>query len=103
GLLGRGGRGLDRDIGSALQSLAERNGAFGQGEQRVVAAHADVLARPPGGAALTHDDVAGYGRLAAEQLDAQAAPRGIAAVTGRAACFLVCHGSVSSAAGGGFG
>src|SRR5688572_8730296 len=51
----------------------------------------DVVARMKLGAALTHDDIAGFYQLAAKTLDAQTLGLGIAAVTCAAACFLVCH------------
>jgi hypothetical protein len=45
----------------------------------------------PLGAALTRENVARYGRLAAEQLDAKALTGRVTAVPGRSACFLVSH------------
>ena len=50
----------------AAASLAELHRALDQGEQRVVAARADVLAGVDAGAALAHDDRAGVHRLAVE-------------------------------------
>src|SRR5688572_19406077 len=44
------------------------------------------------GAALAHDDIAGFYQLAAKTLDAQALGLGIAAVTCTTACFFMCHG-----------
>src|SRR4051812_2679416 len=61
------------------------------GEDRVVAAHADIGAGMELGAALAHDDVAGQNDLAAEFLDAKPLTRAVAAVARGAACFLVCH------------
>src|SRR5512147_1826631 len=60
-------------------------------EEGVVLADADVLARVELRAALADDDGARVHELAAVGLDAQALALGIAAVAGRAACFLVCH------------
>src|SRR6476646_5983627 len=57
----------------------------------MVLAQADVVARVPLGAALTHDDVAGAHGLAAELLHAEALALTVAAVAGRAACLLMCH------------
>src|SRR4051812_34952124 len=57
----------------------------------MVLAQADIVARVPLGAALAHDDVAGAHGLAAELLDAEALAFTVAAVAGRAACFLMCH------------
>src|SRR5262245_54337764 len=45
-------------------------------------------------APLAQDDVAGNDALAAEALEAQAPPRGIAAVARTAAGFLMCHGAL---------
>jgi hypothetical protein len=50
----------------------ELHGAFGQREQGVILADADVFARVEFGAALANDDVAGEDELAAVALDAQA-------------------------------
>ena len=75
-----------------FRPFAEGHLTVGQREQRVIAAHADIGAGPPGGAALTHDDVAGNGRLAAKQLDAKTATGRIATVAGRTACFLCAMG-----------
>src|SRR5450756_567812 len=61
------------------------------GVQGVVLAHADVLARMHLGAALAHDDAAGGDQLVAVALHAQALGLRIAAVSGAAACFLMCH------------
>src|SRR5690606_21012241 len=61
------------------------------GEEGVVAAHADVVAGPELGAALTHEDVAGDHGFAAELLHAEAAARGVAPVARGAARFLVSH------------
>ena len=51
--------------------IAELHGAGGRGEQRVVAAAADVDAGMEVGAALADDDLAGLDDLAAEPLDAE--------------------------------
>src|SRR4051812_18752716 len=81
-LRGRGHR-LDVDVGAA-QCRFEGNVALDQGEDRVVAAEAYILAGPPLGAALTNDDVARDHGLAAVLLDPQALARRIAAVAGAA-------------------
>src|SRR4051794_20469576 len=57
----------------------------------MVLAQADIVARVPLRAALTHDDVAGANGLAAELLHAEAFALTVAAVAGRSACFLMCH------------
>ncbi len=80
-----------RYIRAALEALAERDLAVGKREQRMVLAHADVLARMELGAALAHDHVARFDLLAAEQLDAEPLARRVATVARRTACFLVSH------------
>src|SRR5215831_13699103 len=50
----------------------------------------------PFGAVLSHDDIAGAASLTAEQLDAEALARGIAAVARGSACFLVRHDGLPS-------
>src|SRR5204862_7513929 len=57
----------------------------------VILAQADVVAWVPLGAALAHNDVAGAHILAAELLHAEALALTVAAVAGRAACFLMCQ------------
>src|SRR5258708_31331451 len=66
-----------------------RAGDFG--EDRVIAADADMPAGMELGAALADDDVARDHGLAAELLDAEAAARRIAPVARGAACFLMRH------------
>ena len=85
---------IHRLFGRSLRHRNDRyeRAAFGFGtelnttidlcEQRVILAHPDVLPGMPLGAALARKDVAGDDMLAAEQFDAEAAARGIAAVTG---------------------
>ena len=55
-----------------MDADAERHGAFIEGVKRVVLAHADADAGVPTGAALTDDDIARDGDLAAEELHAEA-------------------------------
>ena len=69
----------------------ERDATFSQSEQRMILADADILAGVPLGAALTRENIARYGHLAAEQLHAKALPGRVTAVPGRSACFLVSH------------
>jgi hypothetical protein len=57
----------------------------------VVLAHADVLTRMHLGAALADDDAAGGDQLIAVAFDAEAFGIRIAAVSGTAACFFMCH------------
>src|SRR3954454_8313529 len=72
-------------------AVAKRDLAVGKCKKRMVFAQADIVARVPLGAALTHDDVAGANHLAAELLHAEALALAVTAVAGRAACFLMCH------------
>ena len=44
----------------AVATHTELHGAIGEGEQRVILAHADVVARVEVGATLANDDVAGF-------------------------------------------
>ena len=82
------GAGTSRII---VEGVAKLHGARFEGIDRVVAAHADALARVKLRAALTHDDVARHDDLAAELFDAKPPARAVAAVARRAARFLVCH------------
>src|SRR3954447_18290042 len=76
---------------TAELAISERDLAVGERKQGMILAQADVVARVPLGAALAHDDVAGAHGLAAELLYAEALAFAVAAVAGRAACFLMCH------------
>src|SRR5689334_8494574 len=60
--------------------------------ERMVAAHADVLARMHARAALADDDLPGADPLAAEHLDAEPFRLRVASVARAAARLLVCHG-----------
>src|SRR5262249_9762793 len=81
----------DVDVLASKLAVAERDLAVGQCKKRVILAQADIRPRVPFGAALTHDDVAGEDSLSAELLHAEALALTVAAVAGRAACFLMCH------------
>src|SRR4051812_32571152 len=70
--------GLYGDMHAAFGLAGEFHLAVDQGEDRVVAAKADIGAGIPLGAALAHQDVASNHRLTAELLDAEAAAFGIA-------------------------
>src|SRR5216683_2948524 len=90
-LFGRRLHRYDGDVGAAPGSGAVRHATVDQRKQRVIPAQADVFARMPFGSVLSHNDIAGTTRLAAEQLDAEALARRIAAVARGSACFLVRH------------
>ena len=74
--------GQNRHKRTVLAAFLERYFAINEGEQRVVLAHAHVLAGVVLGTALTHDDVAGYQSLAAEDFYAEAFRMRFAAVVG---------------------
>jgi hypothetical protein len=61
------------------------------GEQRVVAAHADVFAGVHTRAALTDDDAAGGDQFATEAFNAESFGLRNATVEGTAASFFMCH------------
>src|SRR6478609_3709795 len=75
----------------AATARPEGHGTGGEGEQRVVAATADVDAGVEVRAALADDDLAGLDDLATEALDAQALGVRVAAVARGARALLVCH------------
>src|SRR5690606_15449610 len=98
GLALLGGHGLfcgrkNRHVTTAATLGGEFDRAGGGGEQGVVAAEADVVTRVEGGAALTHEDVAGQNVLAAELLHAEALGMRVATVARRTTGFLVSHRS----------
>ena len=76
------------DVHLVLRALRELDLAVAQGEQGVVLAATDVLARMDVRAALANDDVARVHLLAAEQLHAETLRVGIAAVTAGTETFL---------------
>src|SRR5262249_52889733 len=73
-------RRLDGDEDAPAALGGKLHTTLGEGEQRVIGAHANIGAGVHLGAALPHQDVAGQNLLAAVALDAQPAPRGVAAV-----------------------
>jgi hypothetical protein len=90
-LFGRSLHRYDGDINAALGFGTVRNATVNQGKQRVIPTASDILTRMPLGPVLSHDDIAGTTRFAAEQLDAETLARRIAAVARRSTCFLVRH------------
>ena len=88
----------NRDVRTAVGFGAEFHAAFDLGENGVIGAHADILARMPSRAALTRNDVARNHMLAAERLDTKALASRVAPVARRTACFFVSHRSVSKLA-----
>src|SRR5581483_4010242 len=70
---------------------AELDLAGGEGEERVVAADADVLTGVDAGAALADDDGAGVHLAAVEDLHAEPLGLGIAAVPSRTAALGLAH------------
>src|SRR5690606_25099568 len=77
----------DRYVDFGVGAGFERDGAVGEGIERVIDAHADTAARMPLGPALPDEDVAGEHGFAAEFLDAEAPASRIATVAGRTACL----------------
>jgi hypothetical protein len=77
GLLDRRSHDVDRP---AATLGTELDNARGGGEQRVVAATADVHARVEVGTALADEDLAGLDQLAAESLDTEPLGGGVATV-----------------------
>lgn len=85
-----------------LGTLGELDNAIGEGEQRVILAATDVLARRDVRATLTDDDLAGLDGLATINLGAEALGVGIATVARGAEtllmsttnyCTLYCNGN----------
>src|SRR6185312_8771571 len=68
--------------------------AVDQREQRMVATQADAIARMELGAALAHDDVAGFDGLATVDLDAEVFRVRIATVAAGTYAFFMCHDSM---------
>lgn len=76
---------------TVFAALAELHFTINEGKQRMVLAHTHVSAGVVLGTALTHDDVASYQRLAAENFNAETFRMRFTAVIGRADTFLVSH------------
>ena len=74
-----------------VPALAEFHHAIGQGEQREVLAHTDILAGMIDRAALTDDDVTSDGGLTTEYLYTKTLTLGVPAVFDAAFPFFVCH------------
>src|SRR5207249_4572157 len=89
--VGAGQRGAQGDNIDPPALLVELDGPLDQRIDRPIAADADVLSGAPLGAILAADDAAGFGVLAAEQLDAQHLRIRVAAVAARPLPFLVRH------------
>src|SRR5450756_2194884 len=84
--------GNDVNVGVLLGALhPELDDAMCFGEQGVVGADTDIHAGAIHSAALADQDVSREHVLAAEFLDAEPLGMRIAAVSGAAACFFVCH------------
>ena len=76
---------------AVLGALHKLDGAVGEGEQGVILAATDILARRDVRTALTNDNLTGLDGLTAEDLGAKALSRRIATVTGASLTLLVCH------------
>ena len=75
----------------AFAFLAELHGSVYESEERVVLAHAYVLAGIVHRSALTNDNVARLCELTAEQFDAESLAFRLTAVLRTTYTFLVCH------------
>ena len=67
------------------------------GKQGKIPAHAHVHTGVNGSAELTHQNIASQNALTAKTLYAAALAFTVATVARRAACFLMCHGSLPGA------
>src|SRR5208283_1695455 len=86
-------KGHDADVLAHAAPVAPLDLAVDLGEQRVVIAYADILARLVTRAALAHDNRSARNHQAAEELDPQTLSVGIAPVFGTAKTFLMRHNS----------
>src|SRR4051794_39472563 len=87
--------GHDRDH-AATPAVLELHGAGPRGEDRVVLADADALARLEAGPALAHDDLAAVHDLPCEDLHAEALGVRVASVAAGAESLLMSHYLASS-------
>jgi len=78
-------------IEASLSFGAELDLAFLHGEEGIVLADADIIARQYRSAALADDDLAGRDMLAMVDLDPQMLWIRIAAVFGCSCSFFMCH------------
>ena len=83
----------------AIALAAELDRTRAQGEQGVILATANAVARVEVGAALTNEDLTSVDQLAAVALHAEALRVGVAAVTGGTKALLMCHQLLLSARG----
>ena len=88
GLLGGLRHRENRNKGPAFKAFVELHIAFDGCKDRVIRAHADAVARPHLGAALTKDDVARNDNFAAILLDAQTASGAVPALPARKKTIL---------------
>ena len=83
--------GSDADVGFTFALLAEGDRAVCQCEEGMVFTDTDVLTGIVYRAALTHDDVARFGELSAEELDAESFAFRFTTILGATYTFLMCH------------
>ena len=81
----------DGNIGPSFLLLLELDDTITQCIQRVIFAHADVLAGIVFRAALTDDDVASNGGLTTEKFHSESLTGGLTTVLGTTNTFFVCH------------
>ena len=83
--------GVDRHFLAVTPHTLEFDDAVDQGEQSIILAAADIVARVDVGAVLTVDDVTGTHSFTAEFFTAESLTVRITAVSGAPDPFLVCH------------
>ena len=83
-----------RDVRSVLFLFLEGNHSVYQSVQRVVLAHANVLARIVHGTSLANQNIARFGNLTAEKFHAETLAFGFPTVLGATYPFFVCHGNL---------
>src|SRR5215208_8477066 len=88
-LIGGAGLGVDADSLVLFGRAFEADCPIDEGEQGMIAPHADVVARLDRGAALSDEDRPGQHRLTVASLDAKALALAVAPVTGAAHPLLV--------------
>jgi hypothetical protein len=88
---------FDRHHVDAATVSVELYGAFGESEERVIAALAHILARMELGAALANENVASDDVLAAKTLHAATLRIRVATVAARTLTLLMCHDDILTA------
>ena len=82
----------DADVTFTFRFFSEGNNSVNQSEQRVIFSDANTNPGMMPGAALTNQNVAGFGCLSAEKFYSESFTVGFTAVLGTTYPFFVCHG-----------